>query len=525
MFKWLKRGIQQLKVKRNPDGPKEYARQERLNSSLSRNIRVILDCVGHSPDIVSRRLVIGGEDPQEVGVLFIDGLVDQIMINDHILTPLVETNQILWRDSAFDGTTLKNYLLAVGEVREVRTIPECIEAILAGDTLLLLAQESTGLAIATKGWEKRSIDEPDTEVIIKGPREGFIENLRTNTMLLRRRINNSDLRFENLLIGQETRTKVCLAYLRGIVNDTIVAEVRRRLRAIQVDGVLSAGMIEQLVEDAPFSPFSTVGYTERPDVCAAKLLEGRVAIFVDGTPVVNTVPYLFIESFQSPDDYNFRPFFATLIRGLRYMAFIISILLPALYVALSTYHHEFIPTSLLISMAAAAEGTPFPAFLEALGMGIIFELLREAGIRLPRSIGQAVSIMGALVIGEATVTAGLIGAPLVIVVALTAIASFLIPTQVEASVLIRLGLTLVAGILGAYGVVLGLIIMYIHLASLRSLGVPYFSPLAPLIVTDLKDVVIRMPLWMMDKRPRLIGGVDRVRQKREQMPLPPKEDP
>lgn len=526
MFKYLINKIQWLKAK-TTDRPQSEGREpakDRLTPNLPRNVDVILGKLGNNPDVIVRRFIIGATNPREIGLLFIDGLVDQTIINDNILTPLMKTNQAFWENGSFDLTMIDHYLLAVGEVKEVRTIPECVAAVLSGETVLLLAKETTGLAIATKGWDKRGISEPDTEVIIKGPRDGFTENLRTNTVLLRRRISHPDLRFENLQLGEITRTKICLAYLHGVVSDKIVVEVRRRVKSIHVDGILAAGIIEQFIEDAPFSPFGTVGYTERPDVCAAKLLEGRVAIFVDGTPVVNTVPYLFVESFQSPDDYNFRPFFATMIRWLRYTAFIISILLPAFYVAMSTYHHEFLPTSLLISMAAASEGTPFPAFVEAVGMGMIFEILREAGIRLPRPIGQAVSIMGALVIGEATVSAGLIGAPLVIVVAFTAIASFLIPTQVEATALFRLILTIMAGVLGAYGIVVALIAIYIHLASLRSLGVPYLSPLAPLIPGDLKDVVVRAPLWALDKRPRLIGWHNRVRQKPGQMPKPPKEE-
>ncbi|HEX2952583.1 MAG TPA: spore germination protein [Bacillota bacterium] len=399
-----------------------------------------------------------------------------------------------------------------------------IEAIMAGDTALIFNKEKTAVIISTKGWEKRSVSEPTTEMVVKGPHDGFVESIRTNTALLRRRIGHPSLTFESFIIGRKSKTDINIGYIKGIANEKIVAEVKRRIKRINIDGILSAGFVEQLIEDAPLSPFLTVGYTERPDVCAARLLEGRIAIFVDGTPVVNTVPNLFIESFQSPDDYNFRPFYSTFVRWGRYLAFLLSILSPAIYVALSTFHHELIPTPLLITMAASTEGTPFPALIEAIGMGIIFEILREAGIRQPRPIGQAVSIVGALVIGQATVSAGLVGAPIVITVALTAIASFVTPKQAEVTAFLRLTLTVLAGFLGAYGIIAGLIIILIHMASLRSFGVPYLSPIMPLTPGDLKDVAVRVPIWAMFKRPRLIGWHDPVRQEFRLMPHPPEDD-
>ncbi|HBG16703.1 MAG TPA: spore germination protein, partial [Firmicutes bacterium] len=317
------------------------------------------------------------------------------------------------------------------------------------------------------------ITEPDTEQTIKGPREGFTENIRTNTAMLRRKIADPGLKFEQMKIGERTGTTVSIAYVKGIVNEKLVEEVRRRLKRINTDMVLDANYLSEFISDAPFSPFPTVAFTERPDVTAAKLLEGRVAIFVDGTPVVNTAPTLFIESFQNPDDYNFHFLFATMIRWIRYLAFFLGILLPAFFVALTTYHQELIPTPLLISMAAAMEGVPFPIVIEVVAMGAVFEILREAGVRLARPIGQTISIVGALVIGQATVAAGLVAAPTVIVIALTAIASFVVPTQQEIGIILRLGLTFLAGILGAYGILVGLLLTLIHLTSLRSFGVPY----------------------------------------------------
>lgn len=498
--------------------------KDALTLSLDQNLDELKMLVNQSPDVIIRRFAIKVPRMEQAAIVFVDGLTDKNVINESILRPLM-------LESGKEGqlfSTPQDYaeelLLTVGELKRTHSMNDLVAGVLSGDTAVLFHQEQVALLISTEGWEKRAISEPDTEVIVKGPRDGFTESLRTNTALLRRRIGDASLTFEALIVGKKTKTDIVIGYVKGIVNEKLVEEVKRRLRRINTDGILGAGFIEQFIEDAPFSPFATVGYTERPDVCAAKLLEGRIAIFVDGTPVVNTVPLLFIENFQNPDDYNFRPFYSTFVRLGRYLAFLISILSPAIYVALSSYHQELLPTPFLITLAAATEGTPFPAIIEAIGMGIVFEILREAGIRLPRPIGQAVSIIGALVIGEATVTAGLVGAPVVIITALTAIASFVVPKQVEVGAVLRLFLTLLAGILGACGIVAGLLAIFIHLAALRSFGVPYLTPIAPLTPNDLKDVAVRAPIWMMLTRPRLIGWQDPVRQSFRLMPHPPEDE-
>ena len=267
-----------------------------------------------------------------------------------------------------------------------------------------------------------------------------------------------------------------------------------------------------------------MGNTEKPDIASAKLLEGRVAIITDGTPFVLTVPYLFIEAFQNAEDYYSRPFYTTFIRWLRWIGFFISTFLPALYVAITTFHQELLPPALLVSIAAAQEGTPFPAVVEALLMQVMYEILREAGVRLPRPIGQAVSIVGALVIGEAAVSAGLVGAPMVVVVALTAISSFVTPAISDVNIMSRAVLLILAGFAGLYGIMLGFAVFLIHQCSLRSLGVPYMSPLAPTTFSDLKDIFIRMPWWAMFTRPRVLGGANSVRQEPFLKPKPPEDD-
>jgi spore germination protein KA len=368
---------------------------------------------------------------------------------------------------------------------------------------------------------ERAVGILETEVTVRGPREGFIETLGTNIALLRRRINHPDLMIETFKIGRKTRTNVNVVYLKGIVNDQVVKEIKLRLERIQTDGILGAGHIEQFIGDAPWSPFSTVGYSERPDVVAAKILEGRAAIVIDGNPEVLTVPFLFIESFQNSDDYNTHPFYATLIRWIRYIAFGISILGPAAYIAAASYNQELIPTPLFINIAGA-EGTPYPTFVEVIVIGLLFEIFREAGIRLPKPFGQGITFVMALVLAQVSVNLGIAGVATVVVVTITAIASFVVPSQANSGILIRLALVILASLSGAYGILLGLLWVLAHVVSLRSFGAPYLAPLAPFSFRDFKqDTVLRIPLWAMLFRPRTIGWHNEQRQAKGLQPTPP----
>ena len=357
--------------------------------------------------------------------------------------------------------------------------------------------------------------------MVRGPREGFTETLQVNISMLRRKIKNPLLRLELLKLGKQTKTAICIAYIKGLAAEETVAEVRRRLERIDVDSILESGYIEEYIEDAPLSPLATVGNTEKPDIAAAKMLEGRVAILVDGTPFVLTVPYLFVEGLQSSEDYYSRAFFSTMMRWIRIIAMVSTALMPALYIALLTFHQEMIPTELLLSTASSAEGVPFPAFVQAFFMGLVFEILREAGIRMPRPVGQAVSIVGALVIGQAAVEAGLVMPSMVIVVAFTGITEFIVPTQLEAITIFRIFVTGLAAMLGFYGILLGILASLIHILTLRSFGNPYLSPLAPSSITGLKDVLVRVPRWAMLTRPPGISGRNPMRQEPGQKPGPP----
>lgn len=494
---------------------KEQAGQRKIQRNIDENIAMMQDLLGESDDIVLRIMGIGPSHRTKAAIFFVDGMVDQSFVQEGVIKPLVH-DDFFWGEEAQEeilcARQVKRNLLYSGSVREAGTIEELAQACLDGNAILLIDGLTEGLFIGCQCWEKRSVAEPQTETTVRGPREGFNENLRTNTSLLRRKIRNPGLIMESIPTGERTKTKVCVCYIRGLAEESLVEEVKRRVGEIKTDAILASSYIEQYIEDNPRSIFNTIAYTEKPEVVAANLLEGRVGLMIDGCPFVLTMPMLFIESFQTEDDYASRPVYASMIRIIRYIAYAISVLGPAIYVAVTTFHQELIPTPLLFTMIAAREGVPFPAAIEALIMMLTFEVLREAGIRLPRPIGQAISIVGALVMGDAAVSAGIVGTPMVIVVAITAVSSFVVPTQADAGALLRFMFLALANFMGGFGIVCGSLWILVHLTSIQSFGVPYLAPLAPLRRRDMKDALIRAPFWKMRTRPEEMAVGDPVRQ-------------
>jgi len=531
MFRLLSKKMRRWQTSNSNNQTK--AQQKRsptyLSKNLEENLQILREALGQSSDVVIRDMKINSNSNVDAAVVYIDGLVDRDLVNHDILQPLMFNLQLIKDNVSQNHSSLidfiKSSVLTVGQISGTEEIDAVISNVLLGNTAILAEGVTQALLIDAKGWEARSIAEPTNEVSIRGPKDSFTETLRTNTALLRRKIRDPRLTFQSLQIGERSKTDVSIAYIKGVTPDNLIAEVNQRLKRIDTDAILDVGYIEQFIEDSPVSLFPTVGTSERPDVVAAKILEGRAAIFVDGSPMALTMPFLFIEGFQNPDDYYARPFFASFIRWVRLVGFILSIYLPGIFVSLSAFHPELFPTQLLVSVAAAREGLPFPVVLEALLMLMLFEILREAGLRMPRSLGQAVSIVGALVIGQAAVSAGLVGAPMVIVIAGTAIASFLVVPYADVGALLRLIMTVVAGHLGLFGMVIVQLEILSYLASLRSLGVPYLSPVAPLNLSGLKDTFLRAPLWAMDSRPESLNSPDTRRQSPGKMPQVPKTNP
>ena len=507
----------QAKAKQNPASID-------LSRNLDNNLNDIRNILGQSSDVIIHKMKIGSHGTLDAAIIYIDGLVERNLVNQDILRPLMLHMQMIEDDTERKHSNLLEFIqtsvLTAGDVGPLKDITSVINGVLAGNTAILIEGVNQALVINLRGWETRSLEEAKNELAIRGPRVGFNETLRTNTALLRRIIRDPRLTFDSLQIGERTKTDVSVAYIKGIAKDSLIEEVKQRLKRINTDAILDVGYIEQFIEDKPASLFSTIGNSERPDVAAARIMEGRAAILVDGSPFALTVPMVFIEGFQSPEDYYARPYFASLIRWIRFLAFELSIYLPAVYVALMAYHQELFPTPLLITVAASREGIPFPAVAEALFMVVLFEILREAGLRMPRTLGQAVSIVGALVIGQAAVSAGLVGAPMVVVLASTAIASFVSPSQADLGAILRFIMVIIAGFLGMFGIVIVSLELISQLAALRSFGIPYLSPITPLNIGDLKDVFLRAPLWAMKNRPQSIGSPDSQRQASGQQPGP-----
>lgn len=468
-----------------------------LLPSLGKNLENLRNILNNSSDVAISEFDFGSHKKAKGALVYIEGMVNKELIQKSVLQPLMQdvllTSSREQPDLA-DMESIKRTLILVSGKVKVTRLNDLLDNLLSGGTILLVDGSREAMAINEKKWESRGVEDPQTENIVRGPREGFTETLRANTVLLRRRIRDPDLCLELMKIGDRTKTEICIVYLKNTADKKLIDEIRTRLQNIHTDAILESGYIEQFIEDSPYSIFSTIANNEKPDKTAAKILEGRVAILVDGSPFALTMPMLFVESFQSAEDYYSRTLFSSFLRIIRFIAFFISVLSPAVYVALTVFHQELIPTQLLISIAAGREPVPFPAVVEAALMLLTFDILREAGVRLPKPVGSAVSIVGALVLGQSAVTAGLISPIMVIVVAATAIASFVVPAQTDSGALLRYIFLILAGLAGGFGIIMGLLVCVIYMGSLRSFGTPYLSPVAPLSFSDLKDTVIRLPL-------------------------------
>jgi len=472
---------------------------ETIEAVKARLDEIFSDC----NDFIQREISCGKNSLIRILIAYIDGFVDKRVLNQDVVHPILDffSNTELHEGSHI-YEQLKGCVVINSDIKEANNIQRAVHGIVSGEALLFIDGEDKALIIGVKAPQGRQVEEPDTETSIRGSREGFVENLVTNMTLIRKRIKNPNLKLEMMHLGRQTKTDVCICYIKGIANEEIVREVRERLNKIKTDSILDSGIIEQYIADNRLSIFPTVGNTEKCDKLAAKLLEGRVAIFCDGTPYVLTVPYLFIESIQATDDYYDHAYFSSFMRLLRFIALFVSALLPGIYVALVCFHQTVIPFKLMITLAASRQGIPFSPFTEAVLMIVAFEFLREAGVRMPRPIGQALSIVGAIVLGEASVSAGIASNLMVIIISITAICSFVVPPLIRVTMLLRFLFLIAANFLGFLGMTFLAVAVFIHLCRLRSFGVPYMAPFSPLTVSDLKDSILVVPIWAMVTRPR-----------------------
>ncbi|USK68273.1 spore germination protein [Peribacillus frigoritolerans] len=498
---------------------------ELIDSSISANLEKVKQKTGNSPDIIIRKLKISQNPEIKTTILYVQGLIDNPSVTDFLIESIMKNPHLkekLLPQEALE--VISKDVVSLGGVETVTDWEQLFLSLLSGDSIIFVDGINIALVASTKGGERRSVQEPNTNSVVRGSREGFTESNATNIALVRRIINSTDLWIESMKIGTVTKTDVSVMYINGIAKKGIVEEVKERLKGINIDSILESGYIEQLIEDQVMTPFPTLDHTERPDKVAGNLLEGRVAIFVNGTPFVLVAPALFIQFFQSVEDYYARFDIASAIRFLRISIFFISLIAPSVYVAATTYHQEMIPTKLLVILAAQRDSVPFPAVIEAFIMEITFEILREASLRMPKAIGATMSIVGALVIGQAAVQAGIVSPAMVIIVSITAIASFATPsyTMAAAARLLRFVFIICAGTMGFYGMNLIFFVILVHLCSLRSFGVPYMSPLAPLNPEGLGDTFFRRPMWALKYRPEFLSSNNNLKREGDnQRPLPP----
>ncbi|RXI47217.1 spore germination protein [Clostridium tetani] len=509
MANYLKKLLSSKKNKSNnisEDNTKEYV----IKKSLKENIELFKNNIFPGDNTIIYRQFKNKNSQLKFCVIFIDGMVNTEIINENILPQLMNTTVNSKSKNLIN--CIKEEVLIVNEVKESNRLEDILSSLLMGKSILFIDGFEKVLILNTMQWEKRSIEEPQGESVVKGPREGFNESLITNISLIRRRIKSQELKLQFKEIGVRTKTTICIAYMDDIVNPKILKELENRLNKIDIEGVFSTGTMQELIRDNPMSPFNTIGNTERPDVVASKLLQGRIAILCEGSPTVLTLPYLFIEQFQVNEDYYDNFIYASVNRILRIIAFILTITIPAIYVAFTTFHKEMIPIKLAFSIYLAREGVPLPTSIEAILMVITFEIIREAGIRLPKHIGSTVSIVGALVLGDAAVNAKFVSAPIVIVAAIAGISELVLYELRTAIVIWRFIFLILASILGLYGVIFAGMALVIQLMSIKTFGIPYMLKLIDLDKYNIVDATIRAPWWLLKYRTKFISK-DRVRLK------------
>ncbi len=482
------------------------AKSIKLTKNLSENIALFKGIF--VKDSVLRTREVTSNSGIDFCLIYFDGMVSDELINESIVRPLVLSGETPFEDRA---AFISSRVLFSSEVKVEDRTDEAIRSVLYGDTLLLIDGTDKLLTVNTKGWQKRGVDEPQNERVLSGPREGFNESAMTNLSLLRRRLLTPDFAVEMITVGRRTDTRVFICYLASLTEEKILTELKRRLSKIDIDGVLDGNYLTEHIRDRGGSLFRTTGQTERPDIVAANLLEGRIAIVTDGSPVAITLPYLFSENFQSDEDYYTDYKMASASRLIRIAAFVAAISAPAVYLALSVFHLSLFPPDFALAVIGARQGVPLSPVAECLVLILVFEILTEAGLRTPESVGTALSIVGGLVVGQAAVEAKIVSAPMLIAVALGGISGLMVPRLRTAVFYCRIFITVSAAALGLYGILSALVILLIYILSLKSFTVDYTESLRSISVESIKDTLIRRSWRAMIKRPK-IQNRNRIRQ-------------
>lgn len=444
-------------------------------------------------------------------LFYADGMVNKELLGELIAKPLQDT-------ALPDGDERKSVALTAcrfPEVQELTDFSSCAETILDGNALLLIDGISAAFSFGAKSLPVRSIAEPPTDVAVKGPREGFIEDVKTNMVLLRKRLKTPNLRMKISKVGKQSNTAVCLCYLDGIVNEGVKKQVEERLQSVEIDTVPDSSYIATILAERKHSVFRSVGTTERPDVFAAKLSEGRVGVLVDGSPIALTLPFAQVEDFQSNEDYYVSPFMATVFRLLRLFSVLIALLAPPLYVCSQLFKMQLLPLNLTLAIAKSTKDIPLSPSMEMFLVLFVLEVLKESSIRMPKYVGMSLSVVGALVLGDAAVSAGFLSTPTIIVVAFSGICLYAVPNFVETGSILRWVFLIAAGSLGPFGLTVCVALVLYYMLTADSFGMPLLAPFSPLTLPDLKDSIPKYSLFSLQKRPRMYGSKNRTRMKRK----------
>ena len=476
---------------------------EVIVKNLSKNIEYVKSSCDNNKDLITREFFCG---KKRVAVMFLNEQSSSTKIEKYIIEPMLISNKTPQKIE-----DLQNEVISISETRIENKLDVIIDELLKGNTIVLANGLIYALICTTIEPAQRSVEEPPTSAVIYGPREGFVENIKTNMSLIRKRLPVKSLKIEEMNIGKYTKTKVNVLYLDDIADERIANKIIDRLHNIQIDGIIDSHYLISFLEEKKGSIFKQIGKTEKPDILVAKILEGRVAILIDGSPVALTLPFVVLEDLQNSDDYYQRSFRVGIVRSLRIVGILMSILLPGIYVAIQLYHYRIIPLKFLVSIINSSQGIPFTPFLEMLFVIVLFEILFEASLRMPKYIGMALSVVGALVLGDTAVKAGLISSPAVMIIALTGISFYTIPDETSQISVLRLLFTLLGGMVGLFGIIIGAVMLITYLVEFNAYNTPYFAPYAPYVKNDIKDGIFKQETVVINTRPRSIPNQKHIR--------------
>ena len=488
-----------------------------LPPDIEGKMQMLQAYIKDSRDIIVRSFHLGSHQFTKAVIIYMEGVIDTQFLNEDIIKPLMtqrkagepmeDVNKGLLKQ-------IKNRLISVGQIQKQNKLMETVQSIFDGHVVLLIDNVSKVLVMNIHGGATRALDEPLTDKTICGPREGFIEDLTTNIALIRRKLRDPNLAVEKMIIGKRTRTDVAILYIKDIAKDEIIDKVRERLKSINIDGILSIGQINQLIEDNPNSTFPFYREIERADIAVAELLEGRAVIIANQSPLAVCYPAIFEEMLQAAEDYYSKPQIGTMTRIIRYIAFFSAVSLPALYISIISFRQELIPYDLLVPIAKARSEVPFPAVFEVLILDIIIYIIYEAGLRMPGNIGQTIGVVAGIILGQAIISASLASPAVIIVITITAISTFSIPNTCMVFTVryLRIGFIIAAATFGIFGFSIAWLFLIMHLIYQESMGVPYFAPYGPLILSDLKDSLAHKWIFDFRKRPESIPNNNPVRQ-------------